>query len=211
MSIDSCKILLFVFCFSFFVNIANGQFTYGFKAGISYSTAIVQGSANPYATGLLAGFTSDIEVGKCFFISPQLYYSQKGSSTFDGYIFRINYLNLPVLCGYRMTSHLKVLLGFDLGILLNGKYDQGDTTFLTTSQFQRIDPGLDAGLRYQFDRWGVEFSFVRSLIGIEKTTQTTYFYNGLGMGFPQTYTVPESDKAKNQTFEVSIYYLFGGK
>jgi Outer membrane protein beta-barrel domain len=204
-----CKILLFVLTFSFFVNLVNAQFTYGVKAGVNYSTALVHGSAFLYASGLVAGITSDIEVGKHFFISPQLYYSQKGSSTFDGYIFRINYLNLPVSCGYRITRHLQVLLGFNLGILLNGKSDQGDTTFITTGQFQRIDPGMDAGLRYQLGRWGVDFSFLRSLIGIEKTKQTINFYNGQGIGTPGTATINESDKAKNQAFEVSVYYLFG--
>ncbi len=207
----ACKILLFVFGFSFFVNMANGQFTYGVKAGMDYSTTEAQGHTYPYANGLVAGITSDIDAGKHFFISPQLYYAQKGTTVYTGYIFRINYLNLPVLCGYRITSHLQALLGINLGILLNSKISEGDSAFITTSQFQRIDPGLDAGLRYQLGRWGVDFSFVRSLIGIEKTHQTSYNYNALGNAFPQEYTVAESDKSKNQSFEVSIYYLFGGK
>jgi hypothetical protein len=207
----SCKILLLVLSFSFFVNLTSAQFTYGVKVGVSYSTTLFHGSANLYATGLLAGITSDIELGKRFFISPQLYYSQKGNTASFDYIFRINYLNLPVLCGYRITNHLQVLLGFNLGILLNGKSDQGDTTFITTSQFQRIDPGLNAGLRYDLGRFGFDLSFVRSLIGIEKTNQTVYNYNAMGTAFPQNETYAESDKTKNQTFEVSIYYLFGGK
>ncbi len=211
MSIDSCKILLFVLGFSFFVNIANGQFTYGVKAGMDFSATVAQDHVNPYANGLVAGIISDIDVGKHFFISPQLYYAQKGTAVDPGYNFRINYLNLPVLCGYKITHHLQVLLGVNMGILLNSKIGEGDSAFITTSQFQNIDPGLDAGIRYQLGRWGVDLSFVRSLIGIEKTKQTLYFYNGLGMGTPETYTVSESDKVKNQTFEVSIYYLFGGK
>ncbi len=210
MSIDSCKILFLVLCFSFIANITNGQFTFGVKAGMDYSTALSYGHANPYANGLVAGITSEIVVGKRFFISPQLYYAQKGSTTSAG-IYRINYLSLPVLCGYRITSHLKVLLGVNLGILLNSKIGEGDSAFITTSQLQRIDPGLDAGLRYQLARWGVDVSFVRSLIGIEKTNQTWYFYNAQGMGTPQPYTIPESEKSKNQSFELSIYYLFGGK
>jgi hypothetical protein len=206
---DLPKILLLVFGFSFFADAAKGQFIYGVKAGMDFSTAIAQGHTNPYAAGLVAGITSNIEIGKSFFISPQFYYAQKGSTTSSG-IFRINYLNLPVLGGYKITNHLQVLLGINLGILLNAKLE-GDSAFITTSQFQRIDPGLDAGIRYQLARWGVDFSFVRSLIGIEKTNQTYYLYNGLGMANAETYTVPESDKAKNQTFEISIYYLFGGK
>lgn len=189
---------------------ASGQFTYGVKAGMDYSTTVAYGYANPYANGLVAGITSDIDIGKRFFISPQLYYAQKGSTTSSG-IYRINYLNLPVLCGYNITNHLQVLLGINLGILLDGKLDGGDTTFNTTNQFQRIDPGLNAGLRYHLGQWGVDFSFVRSLIGIEKTKQTTYFYNALGEAFPQTGTIADSDKIKNQTFEISIYYLLGGK
>ena len=211
MSNDSCKILLFVLNFSFVVNLANGQFTYGVKAGMDYSATLTQAHANPYSNGLVAGITSDIDLGKHFFISPQLYYAQKGSTVSSGDIFRINYLNLPVLCGYRITSHLQVLLGINLGILLNGKLDGGDTTFNTTNQFQRIDPGLDAGLRYQLGKWGIDFSFVRSLIGIEKSKQSFYYSNGQGVIYPETYTIPESEKAKNQTFEISIYYLLRGK
>ena len=181
MLIAPCKILLFVIILSFFAGVANGQFTYGVKAGMDYSTTLAQGHVNPYANGFVAGITSDIDVGKSFFISSHFYYSKK------------------------------ILLGVNLGILLNSKIGEGDSAFITTSQLQRIDPGLDAGLRYQFDRWGVDFSFVRSLIGIEKTKRTYYLYNGQGMGFPETYTIPESEKSKNIAFEVSIYYLFGGK
>jgi Outer membrane protein beta-barrel domain len=207
-----CKILLSVLGFSFFIKTASGQFTYGLKGGVSYSYTLVDGSATPYTCGFLAGITTDINLGKHFFISPQLYYSQKGyTMPFTG-TYRINYLNLPVLCGYRITSHLQVLLGFNLGIKLNDKIIKGDTLSITTFSLQRIDPGINAGLRYQLDRWGVDFSFVRSLIGIEKTEQTFYFYNFLGMGYPQSEAnLPESEKSKNISFEVSIYYLFGGK
>jgi Outer membrane protein beta-barrel domain len=204
------KILLIVFSFSIFVNKAYSQFTYGVKAGVSWSTTLSYGDALPYACGLLAGITTDIDLGKHFFISPQLYYAQKGYSFYDGTVYRINYLNLPVLFGYKITSHLQVLLGLNLGILLNSKYDEGDSTIVTTHVYQRIDPGMDAGLRYQLGRWGVDFNFVRSLIGIEKTKQTYYNTNALGEVFPQTGTLHEADKSKNQTFEVSIYYLFGG-
>lgn len=208
---DTFKILLFVLCFSFFVNIADGQFTYGVKAGVSYSYTYSQGFATPYTGGLLAGITSDFDLGKRFFISPQLYYSQKGYSFYPSGIYRINYLNLPVLCGYRISSHLQVLLGFNLGILLNAKLDEGDTASITTNTFQRIDPGMNAGLRYKLDRWGVDFSFVRSLIGIEKTERTFYWFNALGIVYPVHGTLPESEKSKNISFEVSIFYLFGGK
>ncbi len=208
---DTCKILLVVFIFSFFANTANGQFTYGVKAGLSYSYTMAYGSATPYTCGFLAGITSDIDLGKRFFISPQLYYSQKGyNMPFTG-TYRINYLNLPVLCGYRITSHLQVLLGFNLGIKLNDKIITGDTGSIQSFSLQRIDPGMNAGLRYQLDRWGFDISFVRSLIGIEKTNQTYDTYNGLGEEFSQNGTLAESDKSKNTAFEVSIYYLFGGK
>jgi outer membrane protein with beta-barrel domain len=206
-----CKILLFVLLFSFFLKAANGQFTYGVKFGVSYSTTISYGYGNLIALGLVGGITSNIEIGKDFFISLQLYYSQKGYTTYEGSTIRINYLNLPVLCGYRMTNHLQVLLGFNLGILMKDKYEKADTSFITTGQLQRIDPGLDAGLRYQLGRFCIDFTFIRSLIGIQKTNQTVYNYNVLGNAFPQTETLPESDKSKNQNFEVSIFYLFGGK
>jgi Outer membrane protein beta-barrel domain len=208
---DLPKIILLVFCFSFFANLANAQFTYGVKSGVSYSTTISYGYGNLIALGLVGGFTGNIEIGKSFFVSPQLYYSQKGYSTYEGSVIRIDYLNLPVLCGFRMTDHLQVLLGINLGILLHDKYEKPDTSYITTGQLQQIDPGLDAGLRYQLGRFGIDFTFIRSLIGIQKTNQTGYNYNALGNAYPQEYTLAESDKSKNQNFEVSIYYLFKGK
>ena len=190
---------------------ANAQFTLGVKAGVSYSYTLFDGFASPYAAGFLAGITSNIELGKRFFISPQLYYSQKGYSIDLTGIYRINYLNLPVLCGYRITSHLQVLLGFNLGIKLNDKIVTEDTAFINTNTLHRIDPGMSAGLRYQLDRWGLDVSFVRSLIGIEKSEQTSYSSNIEGTVFSQNGTLPESEKSRNIAFEVSIYYLFGGK
>lgn len=115
-------------------------------------------------------------------------------------IYRINYLNLPVLVGYKITRHLQILLGMNLGILLNGKYNLSDTTHSTTNQFQRIDPGLDAGMRYELGRWGIDLSFLGSLIGIEKTNQTYYNSNILGEVFSQTGSLAESDKTKKSKF-----------
>jgi hypothetical protein len=208
---DLPQILLFVIGFSFFANLANAQFTYGIKGGVSYSYTLGHGFATPYACGFLAGITSDIELGKRFFISPQLYYSQKGYSIDLTGIYRINYLNLPVLCGYRITSHLQILLGFNLGMKLNDKIVTEDTSFINTFSLNRIDPGMNAGIRYQLDKWGVDISFVRSLIGIEKSEQVSYSSNLEGTVFSQTGTLPESEKSRNVAFEVSIYYLFGGK
>ncbi len=206
----SGKIFLCALTFLFNVKTTNAQFSYGMKAGMSSSTTLQYGGNGYYATGLLIGFTSDINLGKRFYLSPQLYYAQKGFSTSESSVVRFNYLNLPVLCGYKITSHLHVLLGVNVGISLTGNLQKGDTIY--TFSLQRIDPGLDAGLRYEWGRWGLDFSFVRSLIGIEKTQQTVYNYNALGDLFPQSATtLPEEDKLKNQSFEFSLYYFFGGR
>jgi Outer membrane protein beta-barrel domain len=206
----SCRVLILALTFSFFANAANGQFSYGVKAGLISATTQFHGEPNYYGKSLLFGFTSDIGLGKRFFLSPQLYYAQKGTPTYVGSFYRFDYLSLPVLCGYKITNHLQVLLGVNVGISLMGEPQNGDTLF--TNSLQRIDPGLDAGLRYEWGRWGLDFSFVRSLIGIEKTQQTVYSFNGFGDLFPYfTETIPEKDKLKNQSFEFSIYYFFGGR
>jgi hypothetical protein len=96
-----------------------------------------------------------------------------------------------------------------LGFLLNGKTNQVDTTFITTGHYQRIDPGWNAGLKYELGGWGMEFNFVRSLIGIDKSKQE-FEYSTVG-GPPHTTTgyISESNKTKNQAFELRVYFLFG--
>jgi hypothetical protein len=189
--------------------VSKGQFRYGLKGGLVSSTRTLGSQTFYYAPGCLLGFTSDIVLGKHFFLSPQLYYSQEGNTVAGGSIYRINYLNLAVLGGYHITRQLQFLLGLNFGILINGKTKQVDTTFITTGFYQNIDPGWNTGLRYELGRWGLDFNFVRSLMGIEKSKQVWDMSFVGGPTEVTTYYISEKNKSKNQTFELSIYYLFG--
>ena len=207
--IVSGRQVLFTLCIMLSVFSTKGQFKYGLKGGLNSTTRTFNGQTFYYSPGFLFGVTSEIMLGKQFFLSPQLYYSQKGNALGGGEKYGINYLNLSALGGYHITRQLQFLLGLNFGILLNGKSRQGDTTFITTNVFQKIDPGWNIGLRYELGRWGLDFNFVRSLIGVEKTKQE---WNNAVFGGPPdivTYNVSEKYKSKNHELHKNnkIQYL----
>jgi hypothetical protein len=170
---------------------ATGQIKYGFTGGVNRSTIVSTEIPNYYITGFDVGVTSEFSISKRFYLSPQLLYMTRGKAIDETGNLRLQYLNLPLLAGYKINNHFEALAGPTFGYLL----DAFPSIF--NGLIRRFDTGLSGSIRYRFNsRSGIDLSYLYSLYGVYKHEHVVD---------SQTYLLPE--KANNQSFQISLFYL----
>lgn len=128
--------------------------------GINGSQIDGDGMSGYYKPGLVAGGGVRFPVNSRLSIGPEIMYSMKGSkASFDqvtkqGYpriIYRVNYLDLPLVADYRISGGIQAEGGISYGRLLNAKLDNGsnlgfvDVPYL----FKKSDFQILLGLKYE--------------------------------------------------------------
>jgi hypothetical protein len=180
--------------FAFFTFSAMGQIKYGVTGGVNGSTIVTTDIANYYITGFDVGVTSELTISDHFYLSPQLLYMTRGRATFGSNIIRLQYLSLPLLAGYKINHHFEALAGPTFGYLLSAI----NYPFNIKDLMRNFDPGICGTIRYRINsRSGIDLSYLYSIYGI---------YNHEHVVDMQTYILPE--KANNQSFQISLFYLF---
>ena len=178
--------------FSFVSFSAAGQIKYGLTGGVNRSTVVTTDITNYYITGFDVGLTSELSIGDHFYLSPQLLYMTRGRAISGSSIIRLQYLSLPLLAGYKINHHFEVLAGPTVGYLLSVY------PFIFKDLIRSSDLGICGTIRYRVNsRSGIDLSYLYSLYGVYK------HYHVVDM---QTYILPE--KANNQSFQISFFYLF---
>ena len=178
--------------FSFIAISATGQIKYGVTGGVNRSTIVTNDIPNYYITGFDVGVTSELSISDHFYLSPQLLYMTRGRATSESSMVRLQYLSLPVLAGYKINHHFEVLAGPTFGYLLS-VYPSIFKGLIRSS-----DLGICGTIRYRINsRSGIDLSYLYSLYGVYE------HYHVVDM---QTYILPE--KANNQSFQISFFYLF---
>ncbi|MBW6459737.1 MAG: PorT family protein [Bacteroidales bacterium] len=112
-----------------------GQF---FNGGIMAGVAGTQIAGDTYSgfhkAGIYAGGFVNLQISKRSIFQLELEYFQKGSrknpnyeeDDFDQYLFRVNYIEMPVLYQYVINERLKLEVGPSLGFL-TGYYEEKNT------------------------------------------------------------------------------------
>jgi Outer membrane protein beta-barrel domain len=183
--------LSFFSCFS--------QIRWGLKGGANLETTTIRGLASDYYRwGINGGGFTEIKIGTRFFILPELLYSLKGNSVFDGN-FNLNYINLPVMAGFILVGRLSVVLGPEFGFLLNANVKASDASTEGTDQTRRVDIGLGIGFRYGFcSKWGADLRYINGVRGLSPS-KTDCGPGCYGM-------TDEKHNLKNRVFQLGLYY-----
>ena len=184
--------LMIIVLFGFFSNSSIGQIKYGVTGGANRSTIVTTDITNYYITGFDVGVSFEMSISDHFFLSPQILYMTRGRATSGSSMVRLQYLSLPVLAGYKINHHFEVLAGPTFGYLLS-VYPSIFKGLIRSS-----DLGICGTIRYRFNsRSGIDLSYLYSLYGVYEHNHVVDM---------QIYTLPE--KAKNQSFQISFFYLF---
>lgn len=155
--------LSFILIFSTF---SYSQVSFGVKSGINIATTKNVIAFPNNRIGWYAGGFALMQLHKKFFLETELLYSSKGYGVNQrnvlgapNAVYRLNYLNLPILLGYKIDRKTSVFFGPELGylIMVREVYPGEDNFNVSKSYPPKFDIDIDIGLNYK----------ITNLIGIE--------------------------------------------
>lgn len=198
------KIILFIVCF-FSVNLCFSQVQFGLKGGANLATVRYIAADNSKARlGWNAGALAEIPVQDNLLIRPELLYSSKGfgfnaiGSGRAGSV-KLNYITVPILGGYRLSSKTELLAGPEFGILRKAVSKSSGISEDMTYAYRRFDIGFDLGFAYNFSKvLGAE---VRYNYGFKDLVNVVYINdNGDING--------QGKNGANSVLQLGLYYFF---
>jgi hypothetical protein len=199
------KKLLICFGFSLMGYIGYSQVSFGVKSGINIATTKDLYAFPKNRIGWYAGGFATIPLFKKFFLQSELLYSTKGNGFNQinplgapNGVYRFNYLNLPILFGYKIDRKTAIFFGPELGYLTEVRevYSR-DENFNNSNSFPpKFDAGLDVGLNYKIlKKLGIE---VRYNYGFNTLYEVDAVGNRHGDGI----------NGANRVFQIGLNYIF---
>jgi hypothetical protein len=184
--------------------------------GVNGSQIDGDGMSGYYQPGLVFGAGARFPINEKLSIGPEIMYSQKGSrASFDqvtklGYpriIYRLNYVDLPIVAEYKVQPSMHIEGGLSFGYLLNAKLDPGGNLGFGDARylFKNQDYQLLLGLKYRiFDDCWLSGRLMYSVISTNKLGLTNFNYSLTGS--------PGRGGFFNNLLQFTLSYrLFGAK
>jgi Outer membrane protein beta-barrel domain len=197
------KIILTSVSLLFFLVQSFGQIDFGVKAGLNIANVNYGEDNNTPRIGFNAGFLSQYNISKKYFVEAGLSYSVKGYSDVlipDGTAtISLNYITIPLSFGFRPSDKFSFLLGPEFGFLTTANSSFDNSNHDITSNFQKFDLGLDIAATYNFNRKsGVEIRYNYGFKDLVKGT----FVNSSGTSTGITETI-----GSNRVFQINFFYI----
>ena len=191
--------LALIFPFLLFGYLGYSQVDFGVKSGINIATTKNLITFPKNRIGFYGGAFSQIPISKKLFFQPELLFSSKGYRYVDlsdrkNVSMRLNYLNFPILLGYKIDSKTKLILGIEPGLFLSAINYLNKNNFNATNSFPiKFDIGTAIGVSYNIRKdIGTE---IRYVYGFKKFYQTDEVGNRRAEGL-----------ASNRAFQIGLYY-----
>ena len=202
-------VLYFVICL--FACQSQAQTRYGVKSGASITSMKSEGwQEKRNKVGMIAGLFAESKLNNQFFLRPELLFSTKGfkfqaDASKEGVV-NLNYISIPFLAGFRPIDKIAILAGPEFSYLQDAKSRHNGKIYDITRSYNRFDLCMNLGFQYNISKQvGVELRYSHSLIA----------FSGVVLGTP-----PPMDfivdyigvyKARNQSLQLNLFYLFSGK
>jgi hypothetical protein len=156
------------------------DFNGGLMAGVAGTQVAGDTYSGFHKAGIFAGGFVNYQVSEHSAFQMELEFFQKGSrenpdstNNYNQYLFRVNYVELPVLYQYIVNKRLKIEAGPSLGILVSF-YEERDS-------YEIKDGNKPASLTFQItagmyfflsEKWSVNFRTNNSLVNIRSDNAT---------------------------------------
>ncbi|MBO9682464.1 MAG: PorT family protein, partial [Flavisolibacter sp.] len=146
----------------FLATTSYAQVRFGLKAG--GNLANMDGfDKTKMKLGLSAGPALQVKLANVLFLQTELLYSIKGTRSDSmqnaNAKLDLNYINLPILIGYRLAPNFSIKLGPEIGRLLSAKSEIDGNTTDITDFYQSFDFGADLGLAYSFKKIALDLRY----------------------------------------------------
>jgi outer membrane protein with beta-barrel domain len=177
------------------------QVNFGVKGGVTLNS-IAQSSYSS-SIGYNAGVLANISINPKLFFQPEAQYSVKGEHTpsngsYSAGTLRLNYLAIPLLLGYHPINKLSIVLGPELGFLLNADSHFDNANHNVSSNFQKFDMGIDLGVTYKLcHKAGVELRYNYGFQDLEKVIVTNMSGN----------VISNTTIGSNRVLQLGVYYM----
>lgn len=139
-----------------FITVSHSQVQYGIKGGLNLATVRYINTDNSKARlGWNIGLMAEVAVQKNVFLRPEFSYSSKGfgysatAASSEGTL-RLNYINIPLLAGYRPSRNTSLMAGPEVGFLQKAVSKSQGITNDMTNFYRHFDVGFDLGFAYNF-------------------------------------------------------------
>ncbi|HVG41379.1 MAG TPA: porin family protein [Chitinophagaceae bacterium] len=167
----------------------------GVKGGINLSSWNVDGAFQDQIDSRLGfhfGLIAHTHITDQVALQPELQFSSQGAKQNAGngqdYVYRMNYINVPVMIQYMFDNGFRIEAGPQLGFLVGAKDvapDGGEVT--STDDYKTVDAGVGLGINYlTYSGIGIGARYIFGLSNI----------NDIGI-----------NKTQNRNLQLSLFYL----
>jgi hypothetical protein len=154
------RFLIILIFFIFSARMASGQeFNGGIMAGVAGTQIAGDTYYGFHKAGIFAGGFVNYQVSKHSAFQMELEYFQKGSrenpdsaNNFNQYLFRINYVELPVLYQYIVDKRFRLEFGPSLGVMINYYEESNEYEIKGGNPPARLTFQINAGLYVNITR-----------------------------------------------------------
>jgi hypothetical protein len=163
---------------SFFITLSIYSFSQRFYGGaiVGFNASQVEGDRYRgfNKPGLIGGVWAQTDISEKYYWGLELKYNEKGSrknqnpkkNDYDEFVYRLNYIDLPVIAGYKYNDAVSFFGGLSFGVLIH-KYEEfnGDPSpSISDSNLHNWELGMLIGAKVDFDkildrRWAKKFIF----------------------------------------------------
>lgn len=163
------KVLIICFALLVCTPILAQDFKAELIAGANVSQIDGDGLAGFDKPGLLAGMAIRYPISDNLYIQPEILYIQKGSRTKQNdpgyFIWRLNYIEIPVVIRYAFHEKFNVQAGVAADVLISSMQDTGAGFLETNNYVHRVSWVSALGFEYAFsERFALNARHMYSLL-----------------------------------------------
>jgi hypothetical protein len=192
------KTLLFLLIL-FATKASYSQVSFGIKTGMNIATTKNLIAFPKNRLGWYAGGRATILMHKKLFLQPELLFSSKGHKSYNEIgnsrlVTRFNYINVPILLGYRIDRKTSLVLGPEIGYLASAQVKYSSQFMDVSKNYpSKFDAGLNIGLNYELIKnLSIEVRYDYGL-------RTLYSVDAVGNRYSES-------KGANRVFQIGINY-----
>lgn len=136
---------------------AHAQVSAGFKGGLNLTNVYNEAVNSKARIGFHAGGLLQVDLPNRLFLQPEALYSVKGFRSVANAVnneadVSLNYINVPLLLGYRYTQNFAVAVGPEFGFLTSARSKFNGINNDVRSFYRKFDAGVDLDLGYSFTK-----------------------------------------------------------
>lgn len=193
--------LFFLFILLVFAKISFTQINISIRSGANIATTKNLIAFPKNRLGWYAGVGAQIPVQERLFLQPELIYSSKGDKSDNQgstttVALRLNYINLPLLIGYRFDRKTSIVFGPELGYLVAARSIHGRNNNIDAINRYppKFDVGASLGLQFRpINRTGIEIRYIYG-------ANTLYSIDAVGARYSE-------NKGANRVFQMGFTYV----